>query len=136
MRLIIQLENGAPLEHPIVEENFIQSFPDIDLNALPEQFAFFVRKPLPKLGVYEVYTNTTYEQEGDVFVDVHHTRLMTEQERLEKQNRIKADWAEMQGSASWTFNPDICNFVPPVPRPNDGNFYRWDEDSLSWLKIY
>ena len=52
----------------------------------------------------------------------------------------------------FTYNPDIDAFVaakpfpswtldenadwqPPVPRPNDGKEYTWDEDSLTWMAI-
>lgn len=34
---------------------------------------------------------------------------------------------------SWSLNQDTCQWEPPTPRPNDGNPYYWDENSLSWL---
>ena len=35
--------------------------------------------------------------------------------------------------ASWSLNEDTCLWVAPVPYPNDGKEYRWDEDTLSWV---
>lgn len=37
---------------------------------------------------------------------------------------------------SWVFNESTYRWDPPVPRPPyDGNFYRWDEPSTSWVLI-
>jgi len=33
---------------------------------------------------------------------------------------------------SWTLNEDTCLWDAPTPYPTDGQFYRWNEDSLSW----
>lgn len=35
--------------------------------------------------------------------------------------------------ASWSLNESTCLWEAPVPYPtNDGNFYIWDETSLTW----
>ena len=34
---------------------------------------------------------------------------------------------------SWILNEDSCNWEAPVPYPNDGNEYYWDEETLSWV---
>jgi hypothetical protein len=36
---------------------------------------------------------------------------------------------------SWILNETFVIWEPPIPRPNDGNKYRWDEDSLSWVPL-
>lgn len=36
---------------------------------------------------------------------------------------------------SWTYNEELYLWEPPTPLPQDGNFYDWDEKSLSWLPI-
>jgi hypothetical protein len=33
---------------------------------------------------------------------------------------------------SWTLDDEFV-WQPPTPRPDDGNDYRWDEDSLAWV---
>lgn len=34
--------------------------------------------------------------------------------------------------ASWLFSNNILDWVPPVPYPEDGEQYIWDEDTVSW----
>jgi hypothetical protein len=33
---------------------------------------------------------------------------------------------------SWILNENTCLWEPPIPRPNDGQFYKWNEETLSW----
>jgi hypothetical protein len=35
--------------------------------------------------------------------------------------------------ASWLLDEETCLWNAPVPYPDDGNRYQWDEDSLSWV---
>ncbi len=43
--------------------------------------------------------------------------------------------------ASWTLNEETCVYDPPIPMPNDGNYYDWDESAYQadntkgWVKI-
>jgi hypothetical protein len=34
--------------------------------------------------------------------------------------------------ASWQLNEDTCLWNPPIPKPDDGNFYTWNEITVSW----
>lgn len=36
---------------------------------------------------------------------------------------------------SWILNEDTCLWEPPVPRPDDGNLYKWDEGAVSWVRV-
>lgn len=36
---------------------------------------------------------------------------------------------------SWVFNETTCNFDPPIPKPNDGNEYWWNEENQSWDEV-
>ena len=33
---------------------------------------------------------------------------------------------------SWELDEDTCLWNPPTPYPEDGKFYKWDEDTTSW----
>lgn len=134
MDLFIQLRDGEPFEHPIFGENFHQAFPDVDVENLPAEFARFVRVAAPTIGVYDVYEGVKYERSGDVFIDVHYVRPMTDAEKAQKQSDTQAQWA-VNGYASWVFDPETCTFNPPVPYPEDGKNYRWDEPSVSWKEV-
>jgi len=37
--------------------------------------------------------------------------------------------------ASWIFNEKKCDWEAPVPYPNDGKIYCWDESTLHWIFI-
>ena len=39
---------------------------------------------------------------------------------------------------SWVLNEDTCRWEAPTPMPTDageGEFYRWDEGTTSWVKV-
>ena len=36
---------------------------------------------------------------------------------------------------SWTLNEDTCLWDSPVPYPEDGKMYKWDEDTLNWVEL-
>jgi len=36
---------------------------------------------------------------------------------------------------SWTFNSETYYWMPPVPYPNDGKEYVWDEATQSWVEV-
>lgn len=33
---------------------------------------------------------------------------------------------------SWVLNEETCNWESPIPYPEDGNLYEWNEDDQSW----
>ena len=35
---------------------------------------------------------------------------------------------------SWLLNTETCRWNAPVPRPDDGKQYIWDEPTLSWVE--
>jgi hypothetical protein len=36
---------------------------------------------------------------------------------------------------SWILNEDTCLWNPPIDKPNDGNKYKWNEETLNWELI-
>lgn len=36
--------------------------------------------------------------------------------------------------ASFVLNEQTCLWEPPVPMPNDGKYYYWDEPTVSWIE--
>jgi hypothetical protein len=55
----------------------------------------------------------------------------------------EADWLQRkrdefyarQPFASWVFDEASLQWNPPVPMPQDGNQYRWDEATTSWVAV-
>ena len=88
MELFIQIKNGQPHEHPIVEENFRQAFPDIDTDNLPPEFARFERIPMPPAAIYEAVDGPVYQWFDGIVKDVWTVRPMTDAERLVKNEQL------------------------------------------------
>jgi len=36
---------------------------------------------------------------------------------------------------SWTLNETTCQWQSPIPYPQDGRIYSWNEESLSWTEL-
>lgn len=130
--LYIKIEDGDPVNHPMLESNVLQVYPSIDLNNLPDYLAKFERVPAPTKGIYEILEGPAYHWVDGVVKDVWTVRLMTEQEKLDLQNSIKDSWT---GPTSWQFNEELAAFLPPIPYPDDGKMYSWDEGTVSWVAV-
>jgi hypothetical protein len=37
--------------------------------------------------------------------------------------------------ASWSLDEQSCQWLPPVPHPDDGMVYVWDESTLAWSEV-
>lgn len=37
--------------------------------------------------------------------------------------------------ASWLLNEETCLWEAPIQYPNDGKYYRWDENALAWVLL-
>ena len=33
---------------------------------------------------------------------------------------------------SWVLNEETCLWEPPIPYPDDGQYYEWNEETVSW----
>lgn len=134
MQLIIQIKNGEPYNHPILLENFVQAFPEINLNNLPIEYAWFERVQSPTMGPYTKKIYSKYEFVGDIVKDVWYKEEMTAEEKQTKQSQVKQEWAQC-GYNSWIFNEETCSFQAPVPYPTDGKIYEWDENLSNWREL-
>lgn len=128
-RLFIRLVDGQPFEHPIIEQNFVDAFPDIDINNLPENFAEFIRVERPTCGIFET-ADLVYQFEGSFVKDIWTVRSMTDAERTAKIEESRQN----KPFDSWIFNEELCVYEPPVACPNDGKSYRWDESVINWIE--
>ena len=135
MKLFIRIQNGQPFEHPIMEDNFRQAFPNVDTNNLPPEFARFVRVTAPILGPYEKNQTVSYQLVNGAYTDVFVCEQMTAEEIAAKQQAIKDAWATNNGFASWAFSEATCAFEAPTPHPIDNKFYTWDEPTLAWVEL-
>jgi hypothetical protein len=130
--LYIHIENGNPVNHPMVESNVRMIYPNFDPGNLPPNLAEFERTQFPALGIYEKF-DTSYEWDGNIIKEIHRVYEMTDEEKLEKQNQVKTNWYSSNGYASWVFDEEMCGFIPPVPRPDNSVKYVWDEELQNWV---
>ena len=35
---------------------------------------------------------------------------------------------------SWIFSPELASWVAPVEKPQDEKYYKWDENTISWIE--
>ena len=128
MRYFIKLENGMPVDHPILESNFIRAFPRIDVGNLPPEFARFVRIEPPLVGTFQVYEGATYEWDGDVVTDVHHIREMTAGERYLLIERLKSN----RPNEKWVWSEETLSWIPPAI-PDTGGPWKYDLKIQEWV---
>ena len=117
MRCYIQIENGNPIGHPVVEENFVQCFPEIDLNNLPSNWANFVRVVQPEIDRFEVIVGVSYQWVDGVVKDVWDVRTMTDEEK----NTLIESWRNQpyptdeyyfnEVTYQWNRNPTVTSDV-------------------------
>lgn len=82
--MFIRVQNGQPVDHPIMGDNFRRAFPQIDPNNPGPEFAKFIRVGRSEVGKYKVIlSGPTYAWVGDTVQDVWETRDMTAEERAD-----------------------------------------------------
>ena len=130
MNLYIETENGQPKNHPAFEDNLVQAFGNI-----PENWKPFERVQRPEIGVYDVLESEQpeYQFVDGVYKDVWMVRPMTAEEIETKKEDTIAAWNNH--FPSWVFNEDKCTYEPPIPKPQDGKIYRWDESIINWVEV-
>ncbi len=137
MSLYIMMINGVPVNHPITLENILTCYPDIDDEVFKNNFAPFERVELPVIGVYEINDGNRYEYIDGVVKEVWDVRPMTDEEKSSKQENYKKVWSQQHPDIkNWVFNEETCRYDPPIPHPDDGEFYIWDIDENRWIFTY
>lgn len=95
MNLFIELRDGAPYGHPIMEDNFKEVYPDIDTQNLPSNFAKFVRVPPPSnVGIFEV-EESTYQIVDGVVTDVWTIRPLEGEQYVTRLNMFRESIARL-----------------------------------------
>lgn len=129
MDFLIRLENGQPVDNPISLENFVIAFPNID-PTIHEGFAVFERVSKPQLGPYETGFTHSYGWVDGVVKDIWAPVEMSFAEKAIKISHVQ----QLRPFESWVFDEAICDWVPPVPIPENGK-HLWDESSTSWVEV-
>ena len=89
------------------------------------------------------YVQTSYNTRGGVHYDPHTGEPSADQSKALRFNyagiRYTYDPARdgfipPKPYASWELNETTCLWQAPVPMPQDGEMYAWDEDAGRWVK--
>ena len=114
MRLFIQIRDGQPYEHPIMDWNMRDAFPEVDFDNLPDGFSNFIRVTEPDIeyGEYEVPYLSHYDWDGDIVRDVWVARPMTDEERnaLDAKKHLQA----LQQEREETLSLNLSGTAPNV----------------------
>jgi hypothetical protein len=96
MNLLIKMDSGQPVDHPIMEENARQAWPDVDFDNLPSWLSRFRRVAQPSLeempvGVFQRAKCTYVIASDSVVEDSWSVEDMTaeEQQVLTRQRRTQ-----------------------------------------------
>lgn len=99
------------------------------------QFVFAAERKYPT-DVPEFFG--TCDDDADLGIDGCFGELTEAEFIVERQTEINA----RKPFASWIVNQEVAEnstalltdlWLPPVPYPNDGKFYMWDEETISWV---
>ena len=92
----------------------------------------------------EIYKRTSYNTRGGVHYQADNNTPSIDQSKSFRKNyagigyyydSIRDAFIPPKPFPSWTLNEDSCLWDSPVPYPNDGKMYRWNEDILNWQEI-
>lgn len=131
MELVIEIQDGNPINHPIYVEHLIAAFPTFDPNNLPEKYVAFERVPKPRIKVYEIFEGHEYALIDGVYKDVWNIRQMTDSE---KQQQIQ-EMMNLPHPEDFVFDEVVCGWIPPIPFPNDGKDYVWHPVENYWQEF-
>lgn len=92
----------------------------------------------------EIYKRTSYNTRGGIHYQSDNNTRSIDQSKAFRKNyagigyyydEIKDAFIPPKPFPSWILNEDTCLWDSPVPYPNDGKMYRWNEDILNWEEI-
>lgn len=92
----------------------------------------------------DTYRRTSYNTRGGVHYDSQTNEPSADQLKAFRKNyaglgysydEARDAFIPPQPFASWVLNEDTCLWDAPVPYPQDGNIYTWDENTLNWQLV-
>lgn len=98
-------------------------------------------------GNWEQYygaKRTSYNTKGGIYYDPRTNSPTEDQSKAFRKNyagvgyyydETRDAFIPPKSFNSWILNENSCDWEAPIPYPNDGKIYIWDEDTLSWEEI-
>ena len=91
-----------------------------------------------------IYKRTSYNTRGGIHYQGDNNTPSQDQSKAFRKNyagigyyydSIRDAFIPPKPFPSWTLNEESCLWNSPVPYPNDGKMYEWNEDILNWQEI-
>jgi hypothetical protein len=95
-------------------------------------------------GLNCIWKQTSYNTRGGIHYHYDNNTPSTNQNKSLRKNcagigyyydSIRDAFIPPKPFPSWILNEDTCLWDSPLPYPNDGKMYRWNEDILNWEEI-
>ena len=92
----------------------------------------------------EVWKQTSYNTRGGIYYDPETGEPSEDQSKALRKNyagigfTYDADrdaFIPPKPFESWVLDEDTCLWDAPIPKPEDGKIYTWDEDAGDWTEI-
>ena len=90
----------------------------------------------------DTYRQTSYNTRGGIYYKPNSHEPSEDQSKAFRKNYAgkgftydedRDAFIEPQPYPSWILNEDTCRWEAPVPRPEDGQRYDWNEETLNWV---
>lgn len=90
------------------------------------------------------FVQTSYNTRGGVHYDPVTGKPSADQSKALRKNfacvgdkfdRARDAFIKPRPFASWVLDEQTCLWNAPIAKPQDGKYYRWDENTLSWKEI-
>lgn len=96
------------------------------------------------LGDQSQWIQTSYNTRGGIHYDSNTGEPSSDQSKALRKNfagvgyiydSVRDAFYMPQPHPLWTLNDTTCLWEPPIPMPNDGKFYLWDEEQTNWVEF-
>ena len=92
----------------------------------------------------ETYKQTSYNTHCGVHYDPNTNQPSPDQSKSFRKNYagigytydyIRDAFISPKPYSDWLLNETSCCWEPPIPYPNDGYLYKWDENTHNWKRV-
>lgn len=91
-----------------------------------------------------IYKRTSYNTRGGIHYRADNNTPSQDQSKAFRKNyagigyyydSIRDAFIPPKPFPSWTLNEQSCLWQSPIPYPNDGKIYQWNEETGNWIEI-
>jgi hypothetical protein len=127
MATYFKLNNENKIENTILaEKDFIESQPD------KEKYVRLVTNEEELTNSFQDKSYALNKPTSKVKIDRENNKIIIEEEPI--YNFEKRKFKNPQPYASWTFDEESYEWIPPVPKPKE-KVLVWNEEKQQWIEV-